>query len=222
MATTIEERFRVDTGHGEVSAVWAEPDPMRAVMIVAHGAGTGMDHPLLIGFCDVLNDAHFATVRFNFPYVEAGRKSPDRAPVAVAAWKAVFESTTERGQGRRILVGGKSYGGRMASMAVAEGMRAAGLVYLGYPLHPPGKPDRLRDEHLPGIRAPMLFLQGTRDALARFDLVQELCDRLGRWAMLHPVPGGDHSFRVKGERMSPDATGRRLGSVAARFIQAAV
>jgi predicted alpha/beta-hydrolase family hydrolase len=112
-------------------------------------------------------------------------------------------------------------GGRIASMAVAEGMPADGLLFLGYPLHPPGKPDRLRDEHLYRIRVPMLFLEGTDDPFARFDLLKDLTSKLGRWAVLHPVEGGDHSFRVRGARRPDEEIGRLLGSVAARFMQSA-
>jgi predicted alpha/beta-hydrolase family hydrolase len=216
-----DERFAIETERATVSAAWAAPRAFSAVVAVAHGAGSDMDHPLLVGFTDCLNEAGIASLRFNFPYMEAGRKTPDREPAAIAAWRAVFDATKGRAGGKRVFASGKSYGGRMASMAAAEGMPADGLVFLGYPLHPPGKPERLRDAHLDDIHVPMLFLQGTDDPFARRDLLAGVVGRLGRWAVLHEVEGGDHSFRVRGIRRSNDEIGRLLGSVAARFIQSA-
>ena len=118
-----------------------------------------------------MHDHGFATLRFNFPYREAKRRFPDRPPVAIATWRAVMAAAAERAAAagspdEPIWASGKSFGGRMASMAVADGMAAAGLVYLGYPLHPPGRPEKARDEHLPGITVPMLFLQGRNDPFA--------------------------------------------------------
>ena len=127
----------------------------------------------------------------------------------------------EHDPNRPVFVGGKSLGGRMASMAVAEGMPVNGLILIGYPLHPPGHPEKIRDEHLYGIRVPMLFLQGTDDPFARWDLLEGVVRRIGSWAQLHRVEGGDHSFRVRGSRRPDDETGRLLGSVAARFVQGA-
>jgi predicted alpha/beta-hydrolase family hydrolase len=110
-------------------------------------------------------------------------------------------------------------GGRIASMMVADGdLDPAGLVFVGYPLHPPGRPERIRDKHLPGIDVPMLFLQGTADAFARWDLLTGVVERLGDRAVLHPVEGGDHSFRVRGRPKDDAGTGTALGEVAARFV----
>jgi uncharacterized protein len=215
----IEERMAVETGRGPVSAVWSQPEGARAAVVVAHGAGGSMDSPLLVGFTSCLNEAGVATLRFNFPYVERGRRAPDPAPRLEQAYGAVFEHVRDLAGGKPVFVGGKSLGGRIASMAVAEGLPAAGLVFLGYPLHAPGRTDRVRDAHLARIRVPMLFLQGTEDPLARFDLVEDLVRRLGRWAVLHPVQGGNHSFRVRGARRPERETGRLLGSVALRFLQ---
>ena len=132
-------------------------DPAGAdrTIVVAHGAGAGMDHPFMVGFSRAMNDLGVATLRFNFPYMDAGRRSPDRQPVAVATWRAAFDAAVARAPvGEPVWASGKSFGGRMASVAVAEGMPAAGLVFLGYPLHPPGKPERVRDEHLYAIDGP--------------------------------------------------------------------
>lgn len=217
-----EERLEIDTGHGTVSGLWAWEPHARAAIVIGHGAGVSMDAPFLAGFAANLNESTIGTLRFNFPYMEKGRRSPDPAPVLLDAFRAAFEAARERIGGKRLFAGGKSMGGRIASMAVADGMPATGLVFIGYPLHPPGKPDRLRDQHLYGIKAPMLFLQGTNDAFARFDLITDLTERLGRWAILHPVEGADHSFRVRGTKSDEVATGRLLASVAVRFIQTAV
>ena len=199
---TPEERLTIAVPDaGAVSAVYARPVGADASIVVAHGAGAGMDHPFMVGFTRTMNDLDVATLRFNFPYMEAGRRSTDRAPVAVAAWRAVFEAATARAaEGEPVWASGKSFGGRMASMAVAEGMPAAGLVFLGYPLHPPGKPERVRDEHLYGIGVPMLFLRGTRDPFASTEVLEPVLAKLGPRATYHEVEGGGHSFEVRGRK----------------------
>ncbi|MFL6040324.1 MAG: alpha/beta family hydrolase, partial [Gaiellales bacterium] len=158
---------------------------------------------------------------FNFVYTEKGRRSPDRPPVLVATWRAAAAWLAARpeAKGRPLVLGGKSMGGRIASMAAAEGMPAAGLVFLGYPLHPPGKPDRLRDDHLDSVPAPMLFLQGTRDPFATPELLGRVAARLGPRAELRWVDGGDHSFRVPGPRIDAASIGAGLASPAAEFAR---
>jgi predicted alpha/beta-hydrolase family hydrolase len=214
-----EERLTVDTGKGAVSAVFSSPKRGAPVLVIAHGAGAGMDHPFLVGFASGMGEQGVATMRFNFPYMEAGRRSPGAPPVAVAAWRAAFEAAKDRAPGAPVAAGGKSYGGRMASVAVAEGMPAAGLVFLGYPLHAPGTPDKVRDEHLYEIRVPMLFLHGTGDPFARDDLLQAVVKKLGKGAILHQVEGGDHSFNVRGVKASPRDVGASLAPVAAAFVK---
>jgi predicted alpha/beta-hydrolase family hydrolase len=167
-----------------------------------------------------MNEADVATMRFNFPYLEAGRRSPDTPAAAVTAWGAALDAAAARAGGAPVVAGGKSYGGRMASVAVAEGMPAAGLVLLGYPLHPPGKPERIRDEHLYGIGVPMLFVQGTGDAFAQPDLLAGVVTKLGRLATLHQVDGGDHSFNVRGQKLPPREVGASLAAVVAPFVKA--
>jgi predicted alpha/beta-hydrolase family hydrolase len=189
-------------------------------VVVAHGAGTGMEHPFLAGFTRALNDLGIATLRFNFPYREAGRKFPDRPPAALAAWRAAMAEAAARSEGEPLWAAGKSFGGRMASMAVAEGMPAAGLVYLGYPLHPPGKPEKLRDEHLYGLALPMLFLQGTRDPFATPELLEAVVARIGPSASLEWLEGGGHTFDVAGTKRSADEVGASLAGPAAAFIAA--
>jgi predicted alpha/beta-hydrolase family hydrolase len=172
---------------------------------------------LLDGFAAGLSTAGVSCLRFTFAYSEAGKRSPDREPALRAVWRAAFDRGTDLGD--PVWAGGKSLGGRIASMMAADGeIDAAGLVLVGYPLHPPGKPERLRDEHLGRVSVPMLFLQGTADPFARWDLVTKVLDRLGDRASLHPVDGGDHSFRVRGRSKDDAGTGSALGEAAARFI----
>ncbi|HEX5936547.1 MAG TPA: alpha/beta family hydrolase, partial [Actinomycetota bacterium] len=154
-----EERLTIDTVKGAVSARYARPPSPFATIVVGHGAGAGMDHPFLVGFARACVDEGLATLRFNFPYVESGRRSPDTEPVLRDAWRASFDAATERRDGDPVWASGKSLGGRIASMCAADGdIAPAGLVFLGYPLHPPGKPERIRDAHLSRIDVPMLFL----------------------------------------------------------------
>ena len=205
-------------------AAFARPDNPSATVVVAHGAGAGMEHPFMLGFTDGLNSRGIATLRFNFPYREAGRKFPDRPPAAIATWRAVMAAAAERaaehGDTGPLWAAGKSFGGRMASMAVAEGMEAAGLVYLGYPLHAPGKPEKLRDGHLYGITVPMLFLQGSRDTFATPALLEDVVGRVGPSAVLQWLDGGDPSFAVAGLKRSAAEVGASLAEPVARFIRA--
>jgi predicted alpha/beta-hydrolase family hydrolase len=178
-----------------------------------------MDHPFMAGFCRAIADHGVSTLRFNFPYLQRGRRSPDPEPVLRETWLAAFEEGRRRADGRAVLAGGKSLGGRIASMCVADGMPADGLVFLGYPLHPPGKPDRIRDEHLYRVRVPMLFLQGTRDPFAQPALLAPVLERLGGVAELHPVEDGDHSFNVPRAKRDPREVAADLAAMAAPFVR---
>lgn len=210
------ESIQIDTPRGEVSGVWTGGDP---VVVVAHGAGNDMTSDLLVGFCEGLADERVGSLRFNFAYKEAGRRAPDPLGSLRDVFTAAFEEAVRRSDGGPVLAGGKSLGGRIASLLVADGLPAAALVFLGYPLHPPGKPERLRDEHLDRIEVPMLFLEGTRDPFARWDLLERVCTRLGPVATLHAFEGADHSFRVRG-RAEPDRDiGRSLAEAATRFVR---
>lgn len=175
-----------------------------------------MTAPVLAGFAEALGDDGIGCLRFNFLYKERGKKAPDREPLLRGAWEAAFEQG--RTLGEPVWVAGKSLGGRIASLLVADGMPAAGIVFLGYPLHAPGKPERLRDEHLARAQVPMLFLQGDKDPFARWELLEPIVKRLGERAMLHRIPGGDHSFRVRGGPRDDHAIGKELGGIAAGFI----
>jgi predicted alpha/beta-hydrolase family hydrolase len=212
-----EERLTVPTPKGDVPAVAVAPRRTTAMLVVAHGAGAGMDHPFITGFCRAAADEGVATLRFDFPYMAAGRRSPDPAPVAIASVGAAFEAASARAGKAPVLVGGKSYGGRMASMAVAEGLPAAGLVFLGYPLHAPGKTDRVRDEHLYGISVPMLFLQGTRDPFADPDVLAPVLAKLGATATHHAIDGGGHSLE-RSRKDDPREVGASLAPIVAAWI----
>jgi uncharacterized protein len=213
-----EERLSVTTPRGDVSAAWAPASDALAALVVAHGAGSGMDHPFIVGFTRAVNGLGVATLRFNFPYMEAGRRSPDPAGTAVASYSSAFDAAAERADGIPVAVGGKSYGGRIASMAVAEGMAAAALVFLGYPLHPPGKPERIRDEHLYGIDVPMLFLRGTKDPFSDAAALQPVLERLGDRAVLQTVEGGGHSFE-RSRKDDAREVGASLAPIVAEFLR---
>ena len=191
-----EARSEIDVRGTAVSAASIAGPRAIATLVVGHGAGAGLDHPFIVGFCRAMAENDVATLRFNFPYLERGRRSPDPERTLRAAWLAAFEAAVASAAGRPVLVGGKSLGGRIASMCVADGMPAAGLVFLGYPLHPPGKPERLRAEHLARVEVPMLFLQGTLDPFARPELIRDVVKGLGGRATLEAIDGGDHSFNV--------------------------
>jgi hypothetical protein len=215
---TPEVRSEIDTASGPVGAAWIEPGGAVATLVVAHGAGAGMDHPFMAGFARAIAGHGVATLRFNFPYIERGRRSPDAEGVLRATWLAAFEDARSRSDGRPVLAGGKSLGGRIASMTVADGMPAAGLVFLGYPFHPPGKPERVRDEHLYRITVPMLFIQGTADPFAKPDIVRRVLTKLGRLAEHVPIEGGDHSFNVRGQKRDAREVGETLAGQAAPFV----
>ena len=197
---TPEEQLTIEEGRVRVSGAYARPADPTATIVLAHGAGAGMDHPFMVGFTRAMNDEGFATLRFNFPYIENGRRSPDPAPFLQEGWRAAFDAAKARAKGEPVWAGGKSLGGRIASMAVADGMPAAGLVFLGYPLHPPGKPERIRDEHLYRIDVPMIFVEGTREVFAAPELLAGVIAKLGKRAALISIEGGDHSFNVKGAK----------------------
>lgn len=207
---------------GDVEALWIPAARALAVAVLAHGAGAGMTHPFMEGAAAGLTAERVSVLRFNFPYVTQGRRSTDRPEVAVATWQAALDQAGKSAPGAPLVAGGKSYGGRMASMLAAqegEAFSAAALVFFGYPLHAPGRSDQPRDAHLGSVTVPMLFIEGTDDALARFDLIESLVQRLRPLARLHVVEGGDHSFRVRGARRPDLEIARDLGGIAAKFVQ---
>ena len=190
-------RFAIDGGTVS-GAVSLPAGPRRgATVVVAHGAGTAMDHPFLVAIADGLAARGVAAVRFNFPYTERGDRAPDRAPILEACYRAVLAAVrADPTLAGRLVIGGKSMGGRMASHLAAAGEPVDGLLFLGYPLHPAGRPLQLRAAHLPRITAPMLFLTGTRDALCPLETLRPVLGDLPN-ATLHVVEDGDHSFAVR-------------------------
>ena len=182
-------------------------------IVLAHGAGGNRRTPFLVTIADSLAAAGHRVVLMNFPYSEDKRRAPDPPAVLEAAVDAVAAYAEKTLGARKVILGGKSMGGRMASQLVAKGRPAAGLVFLGYPLHPPGQVEKLRDAHLGRIEPPMLFIQGTRDAFARWDLLEAVVARLPG-ATLHRVEDGDHSFRVL------KRTGRTAKDVEADIVSA--
>jgi predicted alpha/beta-hydrolase family hydrolase len=216
---TPEQHLRIETPKGPVSARLGRGSAPFATIVVAHGAGAGMDHPFMDGFARACVDEGLAAMRFNFPYVEAGRRAPDTEAVLRQTWSAAFAQASAQGGGP-VWASGKSLGGRIASMCVADGeIAAVGLAFLGYPLHPPGKPERIRDEHLGRIRVPMLFLQGTADPFARRELLAAVVERLGDRVTLVPIEGGGHSFEVRGKRRDPREVGASLAPIVASFVR---
>lgn len=170
----------------------------RAALVLAHGAGAGQGSPFMTRFARGMAERGIQTATFDFPYMTAGRRAPDRAPVLESCWRSAIDVARTRLGRVPLVIGGKSMGGRIASHVAAQGCPGlAGLVFLGYPLHPPGKPQQRRDAHLGGIAEPMLFVQGTRDPFGPADEIRALLRSLLR-ATIHEVVGGDHSFKVTG------------------------
>ena len=190
-----------------------------AAVVLGHGAGGTRKTSFLVRLAEALAAGGRRVVLFNFPYSEARRRIPDPAPLLEATIDAVAQFTRSELGAKSIVFGGKSMGGRIASQAVAKGLAADGLVFLGYPLHPPGKPERLRAEHLERVRAPMLFLQGTLDPFARPELIRDVVKGLGGRATLEAIDGGDHSFNVRGRRTDPREVGAGLSEPAAAFVR---
>jgi predicted alpha/beta-hydrolase family hydrolase len=193
-----ERLLRLPAQGRELDARLTEPAAARALYVMAHGAGAGMDHPFFASMSARLAERGLATLRFQFPFTQAGSKRPDPAPVLMAAVRAAVDAGSRALPGLPLVAGGKSMGGRMTSQLMAESAHpdVRGLVFLGFPLHPAGKPARTRGDHLASVHAPMLFLQGTRDRLADLDLVRATLTGLGTRATLHVIDGGDHSFDV--------------------------
>lgn len=192
------QQISVPVGGSAVSGLLLRPDGVKALYVFAHGAGVGMRHPSMASNAESLAERGIATLRFQFPYMEKGTGRPDPPPVAHAAIRAAVAKAAELAPELPLFAGGRSYGGRMTSQAqsIASLPGVRGLVFLGFPLHPAGKPGIERSEHLARVDIPMLFVSGSRDALAELPLLKPLVARLGDDATLHVVDGADHSFRV--------------------------
>jgi len=185
-------------GAGEVSARLDQPREAAFLMVLAHGAGAGMGHPFLESLSRELCATGIATLRYQFPYMENRRRAPDSPKVLTATVRAAVAKSAELCPGVPLLAGGKSMGGRMTSTAASEAGLASvrGIVFFGFPLHPPNRPGTQRAEHLKKITVPMLFLQGTRDTLADLKLLRPICADLGVRATLQVIETADHSFHV--------------------------
>jgi uncharacterized protein len=180
----------------------AEQPHIGAALILGHGAGAGQDSPFMTEFARALAVLGADIVTFNFLYTEQKRRLPDRAPVLEACYRTVIETVRDRVESARhaLFIGGKSMGGRIATQVAAADadLPLAGLVLLGYPLHPPGRPERLRDAHLPAVSRPMLFVQGSRDGFGTPDELAPILGRITPPPTMHEAVGGDHSFKLTG------------------------
>jgi len=196
----MSQRGSVKTGSGQVSTLWDEPKtPPRAVVVLAHGAGSNMENPGMRLLATKLMEESFGVLRFNFLYSELKRGRPDTEETLIRTWTDVWQAPIpSSGMSVPRLAGGRSMGGRMASLAASkrlEAFRPDGLVFFAYPLHPPGQPHRLRTQHLDRIEPPMLFLSGTRDNFLSVELMENAIAPLSR-ATLHWLEGADHGFHV--------------------------
>jgi len=218
MAASAELRIAVGERGGDVSGLLLRPDGARLLYVLAHGAGAGMRHPFLETVARLLGERGIGTLRYQFPHMERRASRPDPPAVAAAEVRAAAAEAARLAPGLPLVAGGKSFGGRMTSTAQAEeplpGVR--GLVFLGFPLHPPGRAGDQRAEHLAQVQVPMLFLQGTRDDFADLTLLKPLIKRLGQRATLHLVEGGDHSFHVlkRSGRTDADVMGEIADAIA--------
>ena len=208
-------KITVDADH-KVSGLSLAPADSHACYVLAHGAGAGMAHPFMAAAAEGLAERGIATLRYQFPYMERGSKRTDTPKLAHATVRAAVAEAAQRLPGMPLFAGGKSFGGRMTSQAqAAEPMPGVrGLIFLGFPLHPAGKPSDERAAHLSDVKVPMLFLQGSRDDLAQLDLLRPLVKRLGRRATLRVFEDADHSFHV------PARSGRKDAEVLAEALDA--
>jgi predicted alpha/beta-hydrolase family hydrolase len=207
-----------------VSALLQVPRAATSCFVLAHGAGAGMEHPSMTAIATELAARSVATLRFQFPYMELRSRRPDPPPVCHATVRAAVAEAARRAPKLALFAGGRSFGGRMTSQAQAieplPGVR--GLAFIGFPLHPTGKPSAERAEHLRDVKIPMLFLQGTRDELAKPDLLQPVIERLGARATLKLLQDADHSFHVpaRSGRKDPEVRAEMLDALAAWIAQA--
>jgi uncharacterized protein len=211
------QQLKLDLGNAAtVSALLLRPDNARACFVFAHGAGAGMAHPSMETVATGLGGRGIATLRYQFPYMENGSRRPDAPDIAHAAVRAAVKEAARCCSGLPLLAGGRSFGGRMTSQAqaIAPLSGVHGLAFLGFPLHPAGKPSVARAAHLSDIKVPMLFLQGTRDKLAELRLLEPVVKGLGGLASLHAVQEADHSFHV------PARSGRNDAEVMSEVLDA--
>jgi hypothetical protein len=191
----------------------------RAVFVCAHGAGGHKDDASMLRLARALEPRGFEVVRFNFPYREQGSRRIDPMPVLMSAFRDVIDARSMKAQGKKLIIGGRSMGGRVASMMAAEGLDCDGLLLAAYPLHPAGDIGKLRDAHLPQLRCPVLCLNGTRDALCRRDLMEQALRKVTAPWTMHWLEGADHSFRVlKSSGRTEADIDEEVGTAAARWL----
>jgi predicted alpha/beta-hydrolase family hydrolase len=197
MSAATPSRFKVDD-HNEVSALLEIPPDPRHLLVLAHGAGAGMNHPFMENLAAALAVERIATFRYQFPYMESRRRIPDSPKLLTATVAAAVRAAAATLPGLPVFAGGKSMGGRMTSEAAAQGTLDAvkGLIFFGFPLHPPSRPGIRRADHLSKVPQPMLFLQGTRDTFADLSLLRPVCATLASRATLHLIDSADHSFHA--------------------------
>jgi predicted alpha/beta-hydrolase family hydrolase len=215
-------RFSFGVGDASTTALSYAADGADATLVLGHGAGAPQTHPWMVKMATAISARGIDVVTFNFLYTEARRRAPDRNDVLEATWSAAIDAVRSRSAGRaRLFVGGKSMGGRIATQVAAKLAPGdlTGLVLLGYPLHPPGKPAQLRTAHLPRVAAPMLFVQGSRDAFGTPEELRPVLEGLAKGTRLLVVDGGDHSFSLpKSSGQTLDATLAHVADEVARFI----
>lgn len=188
---TKTKKLEIDEKHEITLISYAAGAKPRARFVLAHGAGADQNHRFMVLFAEGLAERGVETTTFNFVYTENKKRAPDKAPLLESTYRAVVEAI-----GAPVFIGGKSMGGRIASQIAANGTDVLGLIFLGYPLHPPGKPEQLRVAHWPKITAPILFVQGERDAFGSPDEILAQTKALKAKFLMYPVPGGDHSLGV--------------------------
>lgn len=211
------EQVTLETPHGSVSALLQGPGDADTLIVLAPGAGAGITHPFMESVAQGLSDKGLRVGRFNFVYLEQGKKSPDRQPILEETYRSAVEALAPEREARKLVLGGKSMGGRIASHVVEDGLKADGLVFLGYPLHPPGRPERIRDKHLHDIKIPMLFVEGTRDPFCPLDTLEKVRAELSAPTELFVVDDGDHSFKVR--KSSGRSTEEALNEVVAKVAE---
>jgi len=216
----IESKFIATAEKGEVSAVLLLPEQADCVLVLGHGAGAGMRHANMERIAHSLAGQNIATFRYQFPFMERGG-GRDAQKVSLATVQSAVREAARQAPGLPLLAGGHSFGGRMTSHAAAEGLipEAKGLIFFAFPLHAPGKPGTERAAHLRLISQPMLFLSGTRDTLARADLLQEVVDELGDKARLHWLDTANHSYKIlKRSRQNPEDVFEEMARVSREWI----
>jgi predicted alpha/beta-hydrolase family hydrolase len=217
MTATRDLRFPV-SDHQEVSALLLMPPAANCLLVLGHGAGAGMRHAFMNAIAEDLAAVGVGTFRYQFPYMEDHRRVPDRQPLLLATVAAAAKTAAKCAPELPLFASGKSMGGRMTSLAAAEGVLGGvrGLIFFGFPLHPPKQPSIKRAEHLKRVKVPMLFLQGTRDELAELTLLKPVCEEREALATLHIIEGADHSFHVlKKSGTTDELVRKQLSRVAA-------